>query len=265
MPYGPWDEHFVHQLPRPLDEVSDSEPSWSDRCYFNVGSPDGSMLVTTGYGNNPNTQSAHGYIKVALGDGRHWDIDATRKVTTDRGDLYAGPMRWTCVEPLERWTLEIGPNGSGIEYELHHESRAPMWELLPITIRKRGRTIVDMFHIKQPARYTGWVSIDGERVSVDGFHGGREVLWDSMGLFTSHPAALTRDEFVARWSERTGIRPEHRDWYRALAGFKLAVILFVGGKLYDAGHTQDDRLHYMGMGVPIFAGPAAVELGLDAS
>jgi hypothetical protein len=49
-----------------------------------------------------------------------------------------------------------------------------MWELLPITIRKRGRTIVDMFHIKQPARYTGWVSIDGERFSVDGFHGGRD-------------------------------------------------------------------------------------------
>ena len=49
-----------------------------------------------------------------------------------------------------------------------------MWELLPITIRKRGRTIVDMFHIKQPARYTGWVSIEGERISVDGFHGGRD-------------------------------------------------------------------------------------------
>ena len=82
-------------------------------------------------------------------------------------------MRWTCVEPLERWTIELGPNDSGVEYELY-ESRAPMWELLPITIRKRGRTIVDMFHIKQPARYTGWVSIEGERISVDGFHGGRD-------------------------------------------------------------------------------------------
>ena len=31
-----------------------------------------------------------------------------------------------------------------------------------------------MTHIKQPARYTGWVSVDGERISVDGFHGGRD-------------------------------------------------------------------------------------------
>jgi len=49
-----------------------------------------------------------------------------------------------------------------------------MWELLPITIRKSGRLIVDMFHIKQPARYTGWVRIDGEEISLDGFVGGRD-------------------------------------------------------------------------------------------
>lgn len=174
MPYGAQDEAFVHQIPRPLDQVGDSHPSWSDRCYFNVHSPDGDLLLTNGYGNNPNQQLAVGYVKVALADGRHWDVDAGRRVVDDRGDLYAGAMRWTCVEPLQRWTLELGPNASGIEYELHYASRAPMWELLPIEIRKRGRTIVDMFHIKQPGRYTGWVSIEGERISVDGFRGGRD-------------------------------------------------------------------------------------------
>jgi len=174
MGYSAWDEYFIHQLPRPLDQVSDTEKSWSDRCYFNAHSDDGTILLVTGYGNNPNTQSAHGYAKVSLADGRHWDLDSVRKCTTDRGDLFAGPLRWTCVQPLEQWRLELGPNDSGIEWELNYQSRAPMWELLPITIRKNGRVIVDMFHIKQPARYTGWVSIEGERVSVDGFSGGRD-------------------------------------------------------------------------------------------
>ena len=174
MPYSAWDEYFVHQLPRPLDWVNDTEKSWSDRCYFNAYSDDGTMLIVTGYGNNPNSQSAHGYAKLSLADGRHWDLDAVRKCITDRGDLFAGPMRWTCVDPLKRWMLELGPNDSGIEWELHYESRAPMWELLPITIRKSGRVIVDMFHIKQPARYTGWLSIEGDRISVDGFGGGRD-------------------------------------------------------------------------------------------
>ena len=53
MPYNAWDEYFVHQLPRPFDHVNDTAESWSDRCYFNVHSPDGTLLVTTGYGNNP--------------------------------------------------------------------------------------------------------------------------------------------------------------------------------------------------------------------
>jgi hypothetical protein len=174
MPYSAWDEYFIHQLPRTLDHVSDSDKNWSDRCYFNVHSPDGSLLVTMGYGNNPNTQRAQGYAKVALADGRHWDLDVFRRCVDDRGDIYAGPLRMSCVEPLRRWKLELGPNGSGIEWELHYESRAPMWELLPIVIRKQGRTIVDMTHIKQPARYTGWISVEGERMPVDGFYGGRD-------------------------------------------------------------------------------------------
>lgn len=174
MPYGPWDEYFVHQLPTTMDVVHDSEPSWSDRCYFNLHAPDESVLIVTGYGNNPNQQRAHGYAKVTLADGRHWDLDAHRHCSTDRGDLYAGPMRWTCIEPLQRWKLEIGPNDSGIEWELEYQSKAPLWELLPINIRERGRVVADFQHIKQPARYTGWVSVDGERFDVDGWTGGRD-------------------------------------------------------------------------------------------
>ena len=174
MPYSEWDEYFIHQLPRPLDHVHDSDNSWSDRCYFNVHSPDDSLLIVTGYGNNPNSQSARGYCKLAHADGRHWDLDSGRRCTTDRADLHTGPMRWTCIEPLKRWTMELGPNDSGLEWELHYEAKAPLWELLPIDIRKRGRVLADMHHIKQPGRYTGWVKFDGEEVAIDGWSGGRD-------------------------------------------------------------------------------------------
>lgn len=175
MPYSPADESFTHQLPRPFDEVHQPDGSWSDRCYFYAHSPDGTLLLTNGYGNNPNQRSAAAYAKVALADGRHWDLLAGRQVTgADRAALAAGPMRWTCVEPLAHWMLELGPNGSGIEWELHYEPRAPMWELLPMHVVVDGRVIVDMFHMKESGRWTGWVRIEGERISVDGFHGGRD-------------------------------------------------------------------------------------------
>jgi len=175
MGYSAADERFTHQLPRPFDEVHDPSGSWSDRCYFFAHSPDGELLLTTGYGNNPNQQGGLGYCKVSMADGRHWDLLAGRPVAAgDRGDLHAGPMRWTCIEPLERWTIELGPNDTGIEWEMHYEPRAPMWELLPMKVEVDGKAIVDMFHMKESGRWTGWVQIDGERISVDGFHGGRD-------------------------------------------------------------------------------------------
>ena len=176
MRYSAADEVFTHQLPQPFDQVHHPDPTWSDRCYFFAASPDGTVLLASGYGNNPNTTSGLGYAKVTLADGRHWDLMAGRPVTgSDRAELSAGPMRWTCVEPLKRWKLEIGPNDSGIEWELYYEPTAPMWELLPVKFHsKDGKLLADLYHMKEPGRWTGWVDIEGQRISVDGFHGGRD-------------------------------------------------------------------------------------------
>ena len=32
------------------------------------------MLLASGYGNNPNTGSGLGYVKVSLADGRRWNL-----------------------------------------------------------------------------------------------------------------------------------------------------------------------------------------------
>lgn len=175
MGYAAADEQFTHQIPRPFDQVHQPDGSWSDRCYFFAHSPDGSQLVTNGFGNNPNQRSCHGYGKVAFADGRHWDLMVGRPVTGhDRQQLGAGPMRWDCVTPLEHWALHVDPNPSGVEWELHYTPRAPMWELLPMHVEVDGRVIVDMFHMKETGSWTGWFQVDGERISVDGWLGGRD-------------------------------------------------------------------------------------------
>ena len=53
MGYSAADESFTHQLPTTFDQVHDPDPTWSDRCYFFAASPDGTMLLASGYGNNP--------------------------------------------------------------------------------------------------------------------------------------------------------------------------------------------------------------------
>jgi len=125
---------------------SGTDSTWSDRRYFFAASPDGSILMASGYGNNPNSQTGLGYVKVTLADDRHWDLMAGRPVTGgERAEVGAGPLHWTCVEPLKKWKLEVDQNNSGIAWELHYEPTAPMWELLPVNVRvKDGKFIADM-------------------------------------------------------------------------------------------------------------------------
>src|ERR1700741_3948829 len=89
MGYSAADESFTHQLPRPFDEVHHRDSTWSDRCYFFAASPDGGLLLASGYGNNPNTKSGLGYVKVTLADGRHYDLLAGRRWTVANGPRWA--------------------------------------------------------------------------------------------------------------------------------------------------------------------------------
>jgi hypothetical protein len=201
--YGDWDDYLIHQSPTTLDHVQDSDSHWTDRFYFNCHARDGSALLTTGYGVFPNQQIAHGYAKLALADGRHWDVAAVRPCVDDRWNNVAGPMRWTVLEPRKRWRLELGPNEAGLEWDIEYQARAPIWELNPIFGRKRGRVIVNQMHIQQSANYRGWVECDGERFDVDGYYGSRDRTWgirDHMSVdMWIWFAAQFDDRAIAAW------------------------------------------------------------------
>jgi hypothetical protein len=61
----------------------------------------------------------------------------------------------------------------------------------------------------------------------------------------------------------TGIRTDNRPWYRALAGFKTAAIILVGGHLFDEGHSDDPRLGQMTNAIHPLTRQALHELGID--
>lgn len=91
--------------------------------------------------------------------------------------------------------------------------------------------------------------------------GWAEILWRSPSI-TSRRSSLRVDEFVARWQELTGIEARHREWYRAFQTYKMAVIMLVGGMLFDAGHSEDLRLAEMAHVVPLVTELALRELGI---
>ena len=90
-----------------------------------------------------------------------------------------------------------------------------------------------------------------------------EVLWALPVGLNSRPGSLTADELVSRYEERTGIRVQNREWYRALQAYKLAVIMLLGSMLFDGGHSDDMRLSDMSYGIPLMTGAGLHELGVE--
>lgn len=93
--------------------------------------------------------------------------------------------------------------------------------------------------------------------------GWAEILWSMPNAFTNLPGAPSGDQLVARWEELTGWRARHREWFRAFQAFKMAVILLVGGFLYDAGHSDDRRLADMTLAIAPLTVRGLAELGIE--
>jgi aminoglycoside phosphotransferase (APT) family kinase protein len=95
--------------------------------------------------------------------------------------------------------------------------------------------------------------------------GWAEVLWETPGTITTVPGALSAEEFVALWEELTGIKTQHRPWYRAFQMFKMVTIQLIGSSLIDAGRSNDRRLLEMAYAIRPFTQLALQQLGIDDS
>jgi hypothetical protein len=90
-----------------------------------------------------------------------------------------------------------------------------------------------------------------------------ELLWMQPVGITSHPAALTIDEFLERYEAASGITVANRPWYRALNAFKMAVICLIGAMLFDGGNSDDLKLVVAAGAVPILPLLGLADLGVD--
>ncbi|MCV7300329.1 phosphotransferase family protein [Mycobacterium barrassiae] len=85
-----------------------------------------------------------------------------------------------------------------------------------------------------------------------------ELLWRMPVGIPSHEAAMTIDGLLAHYAAAGGVTVVNREWYRALAAFKLAVINLIGSRLFDDGVTDDQRFMLNAYGISMFT-----KMGLD--
>ncbi|GAA2770182.1 phosphotransferase family protein [Mycolicibacterium pallens] len=95
--------------------------------------------------------------------------------------------------------------------------------------------------------------------------GWMELLWMQPVGLTSHPAALSIDDFLAHYQAASGITPRNRPWYRALNAFKMAVICLIGSALYDSGASDDERFLMNAHGISLLTQLGLTELGVTGT
>jgi aminoglycoside phosphotransferase (APT) family kinase protein len=92
--------------------------------------------------------------------------------------------------------------------------------------------------------------------------GWAEFNWTTPNALTNQPGAPTRDGFAELYQSLTGNALRRREWYRALGGYKMVVIMLVASMLFDAGSSDDLRFAQMGSAVPFFTRQALAEFGI---
>ena len=182
----PADELHVHQTSEPI-AAAGTDRNFYDRSYVGGWNADGSVLVAGAFGFYPQLNVADAHLTVVR-DGVQTSLHVSR-VLGDRSVLEIGPVRIEVLEPLRTIRLVVD-EAEGLAADITFTGRhTPLEE--PRFIHRHGtRAFMDSTRMSQAARLSGWVSLDGERVSVDGGLGFRDRSWGIRQVGAADPAPV---------------------------------------------------------------------------
>ncbi|HMN80546.1 MAG TPA: hypothetical protein PKA20_11510 [Burkholderiaceae bacterium] len=173
------DDLIGHQLPTTFDQIDNSDPAWMERLWY-TGHPIDrlDMLFDVGLGYHPNRNVMDAFAGVAVA-GRQWNFRVSRQLRPDPLTTAAGPLSIVVIEGLRRHRLVLGPNESGIEFDLEFLASMTPHEEKAHLRRRDGRITENMARAQQLGRYSGWIRFNGDRhaVTPDTWWGQRDHSW----------------------------------------------------------------------------------------
>ncbi|MGV1681926.1 hypothetical protein [Sphingopyxis sp. NJF-3] len=180
------DDYPLHQTSEPV-AFAGTDRNFYDRYFFNGTSPDGSVFFAAAMGFYPQLGIVDASFCVIVGGVQH-NLRASRRSAGERLDLTVGPIAIQIDAPLEKVTLRIAAGNGPLAGELTFTGRHfPIEE--PRFIRRNGtRLFMDYTRMTQNGRWSGWLSVDGERTEVGaGWTGTRDRSWGIRPVGASEP------------------------------------------------------------------------------
>ena len=143
-----------------------------DRFVFNLHPTDAvSPSVLFGFGIYPPRDVVDGFA-ILVTDTEQRNVRFSSELTATHGDG-AGPFRFEVVEPNTTWHLTLGPNPTGMEFDVTWRARTPAW-FGDVAVNNAGSAASSFEHLVQSGLYEGTLTIDGEAHNVGGWYGQRD-------------------------------------------------------------------------------------------
>ncbi len=172
------DDYPVHQVGAPVAHPATGDRNAYDRYFFNGYDVAGELFFAAACGVYPNRFVQDAAFSVVRA-GVQRSVHASRRAPLERTETVTGPVTVEVLEPLRRLRVAVAPNEAGIEADLTFTARTEAVEEPRFTLRRGTRTVMDYTRLTQFGRWDGWVSVDGERIDVDGaeVRGCRDRSW----------------------------------------------------------------------------------------
>jgi len=173
------DEWPRHPTIDTFDRVVSDSPYWSDGYWFCVGDPEGAVNLITAIRFYPNTNVADAYVCASLDDGKQYNLRCSRRLRPNIDEIAVGPLWLEIVRGLRSIDFGCRENPHGIEFDLHWEGAAPVWDETPgKTGVMDGRVVFARSNYVQSGFVSGSLRVGGREFSVDErWVGARDHSW----------------------------------------------------------------------------------------
>ena len=242
------DDLIGHQLPTTFDQIDNSDPAWMERLWY-TGHPIDSMdvIFDVGLGYHPNRNVMDAFAGVAIA-GKQWNFRVSRQLRPDPLTTTVGPLQIHVIEGLKHHRLILGPNDSGIQFDIHFLASMTPHEETPHLRRRDGRVTENMARAQQLGRYEGWLEFDGKRIeiSTQTWYGQRDHSWgvrSEMRTDETHPPLTFYPPFLYTWTTaQFGNRGLHIFFKERAPGDKIYIS---GEEVFTLGNRTSSRNQIM--------------------
>jgi hypothetical protein len=191
---NPFDDYPFHQAITPIDIPSTSDPHFNDGYWWSFYAP--GFYGFCGLRVHPNSNVMDGYAGL-IAEGEQRNVRFSRALRPRTNDLAVGPFRLVIEEPMVLQRLILGPNDTGVEFDVRATASAPMTLEEPHVQYRHGVLLNHLLRYSGPTRNHGVAKVDGRAVEIDGWYGARDHSWgirSTMGPFL--PIRGTEEEMA---------------------------------------------------------------------